>query len=235
MRLDLLRSLLVCLLLATWPLAVAAQTTAPATDQAAQTTEETVYRGELEALNQTFTDLQIGLVPVQRGAMTILLSSPSHRVTVYSNRLTVRTVGDAPAGTFDAWLTVELDGEGDLEARIEAMQRTLQDRVVASRQTVRVASRLRLIEAVDGFVLEIVKPYLHTVDFEIQSRLADQIVASCSGFAFLLGGIDCEALRAALGVAKVPMPEAGDRYWLAAKHLSESDRAFLATWAASAE
>ena len=77
-----------------------------------------------------------------------------------------------------------------------------------------------------------VKPYLHTLDFQIESRLASQIVASCSGLGAFLGGLDCDAIEAALGVARVPMPEAGERFWLPAERMTEADRALLSSWAA---
>lgn len=191
-------------------------------------------RGQLETLNRTFTDLQTGFVPVDRGGATILLRSPRHRLTVHSHRLTLRTVSDAAPGTYDVWLTVELDGDGDLEATIQETGTELKDRVVAPKQTVRVSSRLRLVAAEGGFFLEVVKPYLPTIDFRIESRLAERIVSSCAGLSLFLGGLDCGALQAALGVAKVPMPKAGERFWLPAERLTDADRRLLRSWAASA-
>lgn len=194
--------------------------------------EPVVFRAELETLNRTFTDLQSGFVPVDRGGVTILLRSPSHRLTVHSHRLTLRTVPEDRPGTYDVWLTVELDGEGDLEATVRQTGTELKDKVVAPRQTVRVSSRLRLQSAEGGFLLEVVKSHLPTLDFQIESRLAGQIVASCSGLGVFLGGLDCDALEAALGVAKVSMPPAGERFWLPAERMTEADRALLSIWAA---
>ena len=228
-RLSASSSFLLALVLA---LCCAVGTAAQETAQETVSVEETVYRAQLEALNRTFTDLTTGFVPVDRGGATILLRSPRHRVTVHSHRLTVRTVNDAPPGTFDVWLTVELDGDGDLEATIQQTGTELKDRVVAPRQTVRVSSRVRLQAAEGGFLMELVKPHLPTIDFRIESELANRLVASCNGLSLFLG-LDCGAIQAALGVAKVPMPEAGERFWLSAENLTEADRELLRSWAAS--
>ncbi|MDA8019680.1 MAG: hypothetical protein MPN21_19750 [Thermoanaerobaculia bacterium] len=192
----------------------------------------TVFRAELETLNGTFTDLRAGFVPIDRGGATILLRSPRHRITVHGHRLTLSEVPDSPPGTYDVWLTVDLDGDGELEAIVQQTGTELKDRVVAPRQTVRMSSRLRLTSVDGGFSIEVVKPYLHTLDFRIESRLAAQIVSSCSGLSLFVGGLDCEALEDALGVARVPMPEAGQRFWLPAERLTEADRELLRSWAA---
>lgn len=208
-----------------------AQTATAEQAAGAAATEERVVRAELSTLNRTFTDLQTGFVPVDRGGATILLRSPRHRITVHSHRLTLRTVSDARPGTYDVWLTVDLDGDGDLEATIQQTGTELKDRVVAPRQTIRVAAQMRLAAAEGGFLLEVVRPYLQTIDFQIESQLAQSIVSSCNGLSLFLG-LDCGAIEAALGVAKVPMPEAGERYWLPAERMSEADRKLLASWAA---
>lgn len=192
---------------------------------------------ELQVLDRTFTEAHTDfeILPVRQGPVTVLVSSPSHAVTVHDNTLRLRPVPDAPAGTVDAWLEVDLEGSGELIATVRETGSVIRDSLLAPRQSVEVAARLRLLRAVDGYLVEFVETRQETVDFRIESAVAKQMVTACTAFRLFLGALDCGALAEGLSVARVPMPEPGTRYRLPYDALTPADRVLLDRFAAGTD
>lgn len=185
---------------------------------------------ELGFLNVTYTGLDSGLEPIREGPLTISLSSPEHRLTVYSSRLTLQPIaGDAPGGRFAARLEIELDGEGRLIADVEGAgaRKRFADEVTASRQTVVATGEVTVEAVADGFLFTLEKPG-PAVALEIQSALAGQIVGLCRALAVLpLFDLGCDSLERGLSVARIPMPKPGTPVLLRYAVLSESEREAL--------
>jgi hypothetical protein len=179
---------------------------------------------ELRFLNATYTGLDSGLEPITEGALTIALSSPEHRLTVYSNRLTLRP---RPNGSWDAEIAIELDGEGRLVADVDGggIRRRFVDDVSAARQTVVASGEVAVDRAAEGYLFTLVRPG-PAVAVEIRSGVAGQIVAVCRALAVLpLFDLGCDRLERGLSVARIPMPEAGTRFLLPHASLTPEERA----------
>ena len=63
---------------------------------------------EIDFMNGVYTDLDSNIQPVQRGALTIHISSPEHQLTVHGNRLRLGANDD---GTVHATLEVDFLGQ----------------------------------------------------------------------------------------------------------------------------
>ncbi|MEE8525875.1 MAG: hypothetical protein V3T72_18215, partial [Thermoanaerobaculia bacterium] len=193
---------------------------------------------ELQFLNATYSGLDSGLEPIREGPLTIALSSPEHRLTVYSNRLTLRPSQHRPAGggRWDAEIEIELDGEGRLVADVEGagVRKRFVDDVAVRRQTVVASGEVHAELAADGvlFILERPGP---AVAVEIRSGLAEQIVGVCRAIALLpLFDLGCDRLQRGLSIARIPMPEAGTRFLLPYSSLTEEERGVLESLIATA-
>ena len=187
---------------------------------------------ELAFLVGEYTDLETHLEPVRQGGLEIRWSSPEHRIVVHRNLLTLTRPPDATDGTADASFEVEFEGEGQLVAEITGAgaPRQLHDDVSAERQTVTVAGRIRLARGDGGYTLEIVEAP-PSVALRIRSELAGQIVSLCQvleKIPFL--PVSCRGLDRALSVVSVPLPRAGETFFLAADRLTASEIEVFDAW-----
>lgn len=185
-------------------------------------------RGEIELafVNGEWADLDSGLQPVRRGALTIHVASPEHRVTVHRNRLTLARSGDGPV---DASLEVEFEGEGQIVADVESagLRNRIEDQVAAPRQTVTVWAKVRFERADGGYLMTIAEAQ-PTVDLEIQSDLAGRLVALCKVFDKVpLIRVDCAGIETALSVVTVPMPGPGEQFLIPGERMTEDEKAFF--------
>lgn len=181
---------------------------------------------ELDFLNGVYTDLDRDIQPVERGAMTLYISSPKHRLAVHRNLLRLSANGD---GTLDATVEVEFEGEGHLVVEIETgrLRRKIEDDVTAPRQTVSVSGKARL-ERVDGGYLMTVADGPPSVDIVIRSDLAGSLVALCRTFARLpLIPVNCDGIETALSVVTAPLPKPGEQFLVPAENLTEDERAYF--------
>lgn len=197
---------------------------------AAPTTETFVF----PACNRTFQQLGGDLAPVTQGAMTIDLSSPRHQLRLFDHRLEMTPLAD---GTHRARFVAEFGGDGDLVADVDlgGMASRLEDTVVLPRQTTTVDARVRLGHGAQGY--EIVPVELpEDVELRLQSQLAGRFATLCDTLTLVPGMVaDCDALRAALSRARVPMPEPGETYLLPEECLDDDVRLkldlYLDRWA----
>lgn len=179
---------------------------------------------ELGFFNQTYRDLDPGLVPVQQGPLRIAVSSPEHRLQVFGNLLSVRP---ATEETWEAELRVDLEGDGRLLAEVDigGVVNELVDDVTANRQWVTARGEIRVSRAPEGFRIELASAG-PSPTVEIQSALGAQIVAVCQSLALLLG-LDCDGLQKGLSVVQIPMPDPGTTFLLPEAYLNEAERSFF--------
>jgi hypothetical protein len=179
---------------------------------------------ELAFLNQTYTDLDADLAPIQEGPLSVRLSSPSHRVTLHRNRLVLTPRAD---GDPDAWVGAEFEGAGDLVADLQGgtVGTQLRDRVVVPRQSVQMRGKLRVARDAEGYRLRVLEAP-PSVPVRIRSDLIDRCVGICKGLG-LLAVVDCGRLERALSTVRVPIPSEQAILRLPRERLSETDRAYL--------
>lgn len=179
---------------------------------------------ELAYLNQTHTDLDAELPTIREGPLAVRLSSPSHELTLHRNLLVL-----TPSGSGDpkAWVEAELEGAGDLVARIESasVATQFQDRVLVPRQVVRLRGRVRVARDEDGYELRLVEGP-PSVPVRIRSGVIDRCVALCNGLA-IFSAIDCARLETALSTVNVPIREEASALRISRARLGQSERAYL--------
>ena len=179
---------------------------------------------ELAYLNQTRTNLDFELAPIQEGPLSIQLSSPSHRLTLHRNRLVLTPSAD---GDPDAWVGAEFEGAGDLVADLEggSIATKLRDHVVVPRQTVRLRGKVRVARDAEGYKLRVLEAP-PSVSVQIRSDLIGRCVAVCRGLG-LLAVVDCGRLERALSTVQVPIRSDQAVLHLPNAQLNASDRAYL--------
>jgi hypothetical protein len=157
---------------------------------------------ELGYLNQTYTNLDAELAPIQEGPLAIRLSSPSQRLTLHHNRLVLTP---SAGGNSDAWVEAEFEGAGDLVADLEGgtVGTQLRDHVVVPRQTVQLRGKVRVARNAESYQLRVLEAP-PSVPVRIQSRVVDRCVAICRGLG-LLTVVDCGRLERALSTVQVPI------------------------------
>lgn len=188
---------------------------------------------EVGFLNGVYTDLDSGIAPVHRGALTLHLSSPRHRITVHGNRL---RLADDGAGALDASLEVDFEGEGDIVVVLESggLKNRIDDHVSAPRQSVTVTGKT-LVERVAGGYLMTVVDAQPTVDLKIESAMAGRLVGLCKAFEKLpLIPVDCAGIETALSVVTVPLPQPGTQFLVPAERLTADEKAFFERFAGGA-
>lgn len=181
---------------------------------------------EVGFLNGVYANLDSGIAPVRRGALTLHLSSPSHRLTVHGNRLRLATDG---GGALDADLEVDFEGEGDIVVVLESggLKNRIDDHVSAPRQSVTVTGKALLERVAGGYLMTVVDAQ-PTVDLEIESAMAGRLVGLCKAFEKLpLIPVDCSGIETALSVVTVPLPQSGERFLVPAERLTDSEKAFF--------
>ena len=192
-----------------------AATPAPPTDQGI----------ELTYLNQTYSNLEADLAPIEEGPLAIQLSSPSHRLTLLRNRLVLTP---NPGGVPDAWVEAEFEGAGDLVADIEGgcLTTQLRDHVEVPRQTVQQGGKVRIARDAESYRLHVLEAPT-SVPVRIRSDLVGRCVGICRGLG-LFAVVDCERLERALSTVNVPIRSDDETVLrLPYARLSEADRAYL--------
>ncbi len=179
---------------------------------------------ELTYLNQTHTDLNAEFPPIQEGPLAIRLSSPSHELTLHHNRL---ILVPSRGGNADAWAEAEIEGAGDLVAKIESgsMATQFQDRVIVPRQVVRLQGKARVSRDAESYLLRLVEGP-PSVPVRIRSGVIDRCVALCNGLA-LFSAVNCGRLETALSTLNVPLRAEESALRIPRVELSESERAYL--------
>lgn len=185
--------------------------------------EPTAAEIELSHLNSVYENLDSNLEPIRQGSMTIVVSSPDHRLTVHGNRLRLSPLG---TGGVQAEMSVDFEGAGQLIADVSGIGR-FTDRVQAPRQTVSATGTAR-IERLDAGYLFTVLSADPAARLEIQSGVAGQIVSTCRAAALIpFVSLPCDGLETALAYVDVPLPRPGEQLFLPAEDLTVAERAFF--------
>jgi len=179
---------------------------------------------ELGYLNQTHSNLDIEIPPIQEGPLRVRLSSPSHRLTLHHNRLVLQPSGGRDP---DAWVEAELEGAGDLVAKIESgsVATQFQDHVIVPRQVVRLQGKARVARDAESYMLRLVEGP-SSVPVRIRSGVIDRCVALCKGLG-MFTAVDCGRLEKALSTVHVPLRSEETALRIPRAQLAESERAYL--------
>ncbi len=193
---------------------------------AAESTESVTL--SVSALNRVFDSLDTGFVPIEQGPVTIVISSPAHRLEVFANRISLASSEFHQDGV-EVLFEVDLEGWGDLIASVQTAvgSTPYQDRVVVERQWVKAEAVVKLVITETGYDMTFLEALTPTVGFQIESNMAREIVETCLAFTALLPGLGCDGVSASLARIEVPLPAAGTQYEIDASFLTEQERAVL--------
>jgi hypothetical protein len=173
-----------------------------------------------DRLNRSYQDLAPDLAPIQRGPLTIELSSPHQVVVLKKHALAIRPNGD---GTHEARLQVEFLGSGDLIATVKflGVDQQFKDEVVVPFQKKSIEAVCASPEA-RRYTVTVVTS--EPAEMDIHSRVAHQVVEWCKGISSLpLTNLDCGDLDRSLSKA-VLTPKAGQSYFLHDADLTTKER-----------
>jgi hypothetical protein len=183
----------------------------------------------VSGFNPTYSRPGAAMAPVARGPLTLRLTAPENTVVVTENRLRLARLDD---GTDRVDGSAEFAGRARIVADYElaGVPGRLEDEVTVPRQSRAIAGRVRLARAdgdEGGYAVTIVE-LPPTVEVRIESRLAGQLGAVCDALSILpLVALDCDAIRGALATASVPLPKAGEIYFLPDSRLTPAERRLL--------
>jgi len=183
-------------------------------------------------VNGVYSNPNPEIAPVEQGVVTVTLRSPSNEVELRENRLLLKPL---EGGEHHAWLTVEIQGKGDLEADLAmaGAMTTMKDVVALPPQTLRLEGKIRLERVADGYQITAVE-LQKEVKLEIRSQVAASLVGTCKRLAFVMPvGSSCTQLEISLNEAAVPLPPAGEKFLLPDSLLTDEDRDRLDSYLAS--
>lgn len=176
--------------------------------------------------NGEYGDFAPNMQPAVRGPLVIRLSSSSERLLLADHALVLEPIeGDLHA----FGLTAEIEGEGDLEARIEiaGSSSRLADHVTLPRQNVYVSGTARIWPDGDGWLMTLVERP-DAVELDGESELAEDLGGWCERTMILsLLGIACDGLSGLLSTVSIPMPKPGEEFRLERSQLTEDERAVV--------
>jgi hypothetical protein len=132
-------------------------------------------------------------------------------------------------GSHTARLELELLGKGWLVGDIAAggLTTRIQDELLVPPQTLDLGGRVHLARAAQGYTLTALESPPR-VEVAIRSRVATDLVGWCDRMSMLaLALFDCGGLDRALSRVVVPLPAAGESFFLADEELTDADRAAL--------
>lgn len=180
---------------------------------------------EFPRLNQTYRDLAPEISPFTSGGIGVRLRSPANQVTVRSHRLELDRQAD---GSVRFAASVALLGKAELVAELDAggLPAVLADEVLLPIQQVELAGRAEVRRLADGY--EVVPRELPAhVALAVQSRLAAQLVTWCDLSSILVPGLECGGIEQALSSVRLPLPAAGEAYFIEASRLLPEEVAAL--------
>lgn len=171
----------------------------------------------------TYENLAIETLPMQNGALSLRLSSPENTVTLESGSLRLEPAED---GLHKALIQVIFSGEGQLitEIKLGTIPARFEDQVRFPRQEQRVSAWVR-IEAEDEGYRVVTEQLPETVQIELESALAAEVVGFCRRMSlFFAGDAGCGNLESMLSSPKIPLPKPGSDFLLRHSDLTEAER-----------
>lgn len=186
---------------------------------AARTSERATLL-QFPRLNDTFRDMAPEIAPVSTAGLTILLSSPSNSLTIRGHELELEPLGDS-RHRFRGW--VDFLGKADLVAKFTgAMPAGMEDQVLLPIQQLELEGEVDFKKMPGGYDITVRQLPTHA-EIVMQSRLAGQLVRVCDMLTILSGG-DCSGLDAAFSRVRLPLPAAGETYFVADDQLTADER-----------
>jgi len=174
-------------------------------------------------LNRGYSQPATAIEPITEGPLTIRLSSPRNKLVLASHSLRLEPGAD---GLHTAELSVRFYGKGRLVADVDVsgVGRRFEEEVLVPPQTQRLSGRVRIRRAVDGYLLT-PERLTRELRIAIQSQLGNDVVGLCDRLAAMpFSDLDCGGLERALSTAVVPLPPAGEGFYLARTDLTPEDR-----------
>lgn len=175
-----------------------------------------------DRVNGEHADLASEIEPVEFGPLVVEISSPHHRLEVLEHEL---RLGPEADGSDRAQVWVRYQGEADLLAElvVAGMTSEIEDHIELPLQELEVSGRIELVREEEGYRVTVLEAPSH-VEVEVESDLGAQLETLCQGFAIMtLGTFDCDALGRALSRLRLPLPEPGESYFVAASALTQQE------------
>jgi hypothetical protein len=181
---------------------------------------------ELGRLNRGYREVAPEIQPIEEGPVTIRLSSPRNSLIVRHHLLRLEPgIGNSHS----AELRIEFMGKGWLVADVEVggASTRFQDEVQVPPQALEMQGRVRLRRVRGGY--EVTPEQLpQNVRVRIQSGIGRQIVNLCDGVSVLpFTEVDCAALEQELTRVAVPLPAAGESFFLEDAEMTAQERQHL--------
>lgn len=177
-----------------------------------------------DRVNGVHRDLAVEIAPIQQGAFTVRLTSPSHRLEILEHELRLRPMA---GGAHAALLWARFQGEADVEADLDiaGLPGQIADFVELPLQEMRLEGQVELSRVGDSYRLVTVSlpPY---AKMKIRSRLGGQLVSICRTLTLFSpgGGAECDLLQHSLSELRLPLPEPGSDFSITAAQLTENER-----------
>jgi hypothetical protein len=174
-------------------------------------------------LNHAYGEPATAVAPIVEGPLTIRLSSPRNKLVLVDNSLRLEPGAD---GLYTAELSVRFYGKGRVVADVElsGVVKRFDDEVLVPPQTRRLEGRVRVSRSGDGYLIT-PERLPRELPVSIQSHLGNEIVGLCESLAALpFSDLDCSGLDRALSTARVPLPPAGEGFFLARGDLTPGER-----------
>lgn len=180
--------------------------------------------------------LPVTAAPIREGELTVRLSSPQNKIVLRSHRL--RLAPTYADGSYAAELTVELFGKGSLVADVDLAGHghRFTEPLLVPPQTRVLSGRVRVSRSGDGYLITPMS-LPATIAVQIRSGLGDDVVGLCERLAAIpFSTLECDGLDRALSTATVPLPGAGESFWLGPADVTAAERRQVESYlAATAE
>lgn len=176
---------------------------------------------ELGSINKKYDHLTSDLAPVETGGVKVELSSPRNELSLLSNRMVLRPLGQ---GSYDLALQLEFGGSGSLVADLDVSgaKSRLTDELTVPPQRRTVLAKIKIARSRSGYLItptELPKAF----EVEIESRLGSQLVSACKPLGLFMP-LDCASLERAFTLVSIPMPAPGETYLFESSRLAEGER-----------
>lgn len=174
-------------------------------------------------LNHGYSEPATAIDPIAAGPLTVRLSSPRNKLVLASNTLRLEPGAD---GLHSAELEVRFYGKGQLVADVDlsGLAQRFEEEVVIPAQTKRLEGRVRISRSGGGYLLT-PERLPREIRVAIESQLGNDVVGVCEKVAALpFSDVDCDGLDRALSTAVVPLPPAGEGFYLARTDLTPEER-----------
>lgn len=169
-------------------------------------------------------DLATEIAPIEQGAIVIQLHSENPLLEVARHELLLWPLEGNSHG---ARLTALFQGEADVQADLEVagLPAQMVDFVELPEQETSIEGRFQIAQEESGYRV-VAEELPRFIEIRIKSRLAGQLVTLCRGLALFApgSGAECEGLDRLLSVVRLPMPEAGETYFIEQSRLTDFER-----------